>query len=408
MDRIILHSDLNNFYASVECFNDPKFRGLPVAVTGDPEKRHGIILAKNGIAKAHGIQTGEPLWKAKKKCGNLVCISSHFERYTKFSNMAKKIYAEYTDLVESFGPDECWLDITKKGKDINYGKEVAEIIRQRIKDELGITVSIGVSFNKVFAKLGSDYKKPDAVTVISRENYKSIVWPMSVDNLLFVGRATLNKLKTRGCSTIGDLGAMSRESLEKLLGKNGLTIHDFANGNEHSPVLPLYEKYPIKSIGNSTTAFRDLTTDDDIKIILMTLAESVSERLRDAKAKCNLVQVHFRDTKLHSFERQQIIEPTDISSEIFNAAFKLYKANNKGEALRSIGIKASSLLFEETTQQSLIETNHEKLEKLENSIDNIRERFGHFSVGRALMLSDTELSAFDPIADHTLHFEPYR
>ena len=171
--------------------------------------------------------------------------------------MAKKIYAEYTDFVEIFGPDECWLDVTKKGKDINYGKEIAEIIRQRIKDELGITVSIGVSFNKVFAKLGSDYKKPDAVTVISRENFKDIVWPMSVDNLLFVGRATLNKLKTRGCSTIGDLGSMSRESLEKLLGKNGITIHDFANGNEHSPVLPLYEKNPIKSIGNSTTAFRD-------------------------------------------------------------------------------------------------------------------------------------------------------
>ena len=170
------------------------------------------------------------------------------------------------------------------------------------------------SFTKSFAKLGSDYKKPDAVTVISRENFKDIVWPMSVDNLLFVGRATLNKLKTRGCSTIGDLGKMSIESLEKLLGKNGITIHDFANGNEHSPVLPLYEKYPIKSIGNSTTAFRDLTTDDDIKIILMTLAESVSERLRDAKAKCCVVQVHFRNTELYSFERQQIIEPTDISS----------------------------------------------------------------------------------------------
>jgi len=310
--------------------------------------------------------------------------------------------------VESFGPDECWLDITKSGKDLNYGKEIAEIIRQRIKDELGVTVSIGVSFNKVFAKLGSDYKKPDAVTVISRENYKDIVWPMPVDNLLFVGRATLSKLKTRGCSTIGDLGKMPKEYLERLLGKNGVTIWNFANGNEYSPVLPLEEAYPIKSIGNSTTAFRDLTTDDDIKIILMTLAESVSERLRNAKAQCTVVQVSMRNTNLYSFERQQRISPTDISGEIFKVAFNLYKANNKGEALRSIGIKAANLITDITIQQPLLETNTEKLKKLENSIDNIRERFGHFSVGRALMLSDTDLSAFNPIADHTLHFEPFR
>ena len=408
MDRIILHSDLNNFYASVECFEGPEYQGLPVAVTGDPEKRHGIILAKNALAKAHGVKTGEPLWKAKKKCGNLVCISSHFEKYTKFSRLAKSIYAEYTPFVESFGPDECWLDLTQKGKDLSYGEEIAHTIRERIKNELGVTVSIGVSFNKVFAKLGSDYKKPDAVTVISRENYKNIVWPMAVDNLLFVGRATLEKLKTRGCTTIGDLGVMQIDTVEKLLGKNGVTIWNFANGNEHSPVLAIEDEYPIKSIGNSTTAFRDLITDDDIKIILMTLAESVSERLRDAKAKCTVVQVSMRNTTLYSFERQRIIEPTDVSTDIFKAAFKLYKENNKGEPLRSIGIKAAHLSFKESPQQSLIETDHERLEKLECSIDSIRERFGHFSVGRALMLKDTALSSFNPIEDHTLHFEPFR
>lgn len=408
MDRIILHSDLNNFYASVECFEGPAFAGLPVAVTGDPDKRHGIVLAKNNLAKAHGVKTGEPLFMAKKKCSNIVFVKSDFEKYSKFSNLAKEIYSEYSDKIESFGPDECWIDITKKGKDINYGKEIAETIRKRIKEELGITVSIGVSFNKIFSKLGSDYKKPDAVTVISRDNYKKIIWPLPVEDLLFVGRSTLSKLKTRGCSTIGDLAKMGKDTLIKLLGKNGLTILSFANGEENSPVMSLEEEYPIKSIGNSTTAFRDLVSDDDIKIIFMNLAESVASRLRNAGAKCTVVQISLRNTGLFSFERQGIIKPTDVSVEIFEKAFSLYKENSNGESLRSVGIKAAGLCFEDNYQQTLLESSHEKLETLENSIDNIRKRFGYFSVCKALLLSDTMLSDFNPISDHAIHPEPFR
>lgn len=409
MDRIILHSDLNNFYASVECFESQKYKNIPVAVTGEPEKRHGIILAKNNLAKAYGIKTGDPLWIAKKKCGDILFIRSDFDKYSKFSNLAKKIYSEYTNKVESFGPDECWLDISNYcNNNIKYGEIIAHKIRMRIKEELGITVSIGVSFNKIFAKLGSDYKKPDAVTVISKDNYKKIVWPMAVENLLFVGRATLKKLYDRGCITIGDLAHLDKGNLEKLLGKNGETLWRFANGKEDSPVLNINEHHPIKSIGNSVTSFRDLMSEDDIKIIFITLCESVAQRLRKAHAKCKVVQISMRDSKLFSFERQCQIAPTDVSFDIFKAAFSLYKLNNKDVFLRSIGVRGMDLVFEKDSQKNIINNNYEKMKYLENSVDDIRNRFGHFSIGKAIMLKDRELSCFNPINEHTIHPEPYR
>lgn len=204
-DRTILHCDMNNFYASVECLYNPALRGKPVAVGGDVEARHGIILAKNYEAKKYGVQTGEALWQAKQKCPGLTIVPPSFEKYLRFSRLAREIYGCYTDRIESFGLDECWLDLTGSERLFGGGKAVADKLRERIKFELGVTISVGVSHNKIFAKLGSDMKKPDATTVITRENYKDVVWPLPVSDLLFVGPATTRKLARYGIHTIGQL-----------------------------------------------------------------------------------------------------------------------------------------------------------------------------------------------------------
>ncbi len=190
MERTILHSDLNAFYASVECFCNPKIRHLPVAVGGDAEARHGIVLAKNNLAKSFGIITGETIWNAKQKCNDLVVVPANFERYLKFSRLVREIYAEYTDQMEAFGIDESWLDVTGSLYLFGSGKRIADEIRHRVYMELGLTVSIGVSFNKIFAKLGSDIKKPNATTVITRDNYRAVVWGLPASDLLYVGRST--------------------------------------------------------------------------------------------------------------------------------------------------------------------------------------------------------------------------
>lgn len=255
--RSILHVDCNNFYASVECLYRPEIRDFPVAVAGDPEARHGIILAKNMMAKKLGVTTGEAIWEAKLKAPGLVLVPPDYKKYLRFSRMAREIYGEYTEQVESFGLDECWLDIT--GSLPMLYKDpvtIAHEIRQRVKEELGITVSVGVSFNKIFAKLGSDLKKPDAVTVIPYENFQEIVWPLPVGDLLYVGSATRRKLELVAVNTIGDLARYDRELLRWKLGKWGLILHDFANGLDTAPVRCIGEAEQIKSIGNGITCHR--------------------------------------------------------------------------------------------------------------------------------------------------------
>ena len=301
MERIILHSDMNNFYASVECLYNPDLRGKPVAVAGDPEARHGIVLAKNEEAKRFGVQTGDPLWMAKQKCPDIVFTPPHYDRYMQFSAAARKIYGEYTDQVEPYGLDECWLDVTGSMKLFGDGKTIADELRHRIRQELGVTVSVGVSYNKIFAKLGSDMKKPDATTVITSERFKEIVWPLPVSDLLYVGRATHQKLKRYYIKTIGDLAAADRRFLQCLLGQNGLMLWKFANGLDTSPVSNIGAKSLIKSIGNSTTAPRDLVTDEDIKITLYVLCESVSARMREYGFVCDTVQLGVRDNELQSW-----------------------------------------------------------------------------------------------------------
>lgn len=279
MERVILHSDCNSFYASVECLHRPEIRDKPVAVGGEPEHRHGMILTKNLIAKKYGVKTGEPLWKAKQKCPELIIINPDYKLYMRFSEMARKIYLDYTDRVEPFGIDECWLDVTGSTGLFGNGEKIAQEIRGRIKYELGITVSVGVSFNKVFAKLGSDYKKPDAVTVIAKENYKNIVWPLPVEDLLYVGPATKRKLNSYGINTIGKLANMPQNYLHSYFGKWGDMLHDFSNGIDYSPVAEYNHIREVKSIGNSTTTIRDLVNNEDVKMVLFVLAGSVGRRM---------------------------------------------------------------------------------------------------------------------------------
>ncbi len=294
MDRIILHSDCNCFYASVEMLHHPELAGKPLAVGGDPEARHGIVLTANYIAKRMGVKTGMALWQARQACPDLVFVPPRMDLYLRFSRMAREIYLEYTDQVENFGCDEAWLAVERSRSIKGDGMTIAREISDRIKQELGITVSIGVSWNKIFAKLGSDYKKPDAITEISRENYKEIVWPLPASDLLYVGRSTERKLSRVGIHTIGELACAEPAHLQSFLGKMGLVLSAFANGLDDSPVSEDGYHAPVKSIGNSTTTPRDLTTDTDVKIILMALSESVAARLRKNGFCAGVVEISIR------------------------------------------------------------------------------------------------------------------
>ena len=407
--RSVLHIDMNACYASIECLYDPSIRNLPVAVGGDVEARHGIILAKNQIAKRYGVKTGEALWQAKQKCPELHIVPPHFDRYLRFSRMAREIYADYTDLVEPFGLDEVWCDVTGTQKLRERGMEaLANEIRERVKFELGITVSVGASWNKIFAKLGSDYKKPDAVTVFTPENYRDKVWSLPASDLLGVGRATERKLASRGIHTIGDIAAAPPSMLRGFLGKWGLILHDFATGCDSSPVARVGDEAVIKSIGNSTTTPRDLCCDEDAGIVYWMLCESVAERMRESGFLCRGVQVHIRDNELASFERQLKLEsPTCLASVLHEAAMRLLRENwDWHKPLRSIGVRATDLLPASTPVQcSIFEDSErqEKRERLERSVDDLRRRFGHYCVGRAVCVSDPTLRNISPKDEHVIH-----
>jgi DNA polymerase-4 len=408
VERVILHADLNNFYASVECLHRPELREKPVVVGGDPTLRHGIVLAKNYPAKKFGIQTGEVLWQARRKCQDLVVVPPNFSLYLRFARLAREIYLTYTDQIEPFGIDEAWLDVTHSAKLYGTGKEIADEIRERIKFQLGITASVGVSYNKIFAKLGSDMKKPDATTVISRDNFRTVVWPLPVGDLLYVGRSTEKKLKRYMIRTIGDLAKSGAYFLHFLLGKWGDILWSFANGEDTSPVAPFGYEGLIKSIGNSTTTPRDLVNNEDVRMVIYVLAESVAARMRAHGFRCRRVQIHVRDTDLAVFERQgQLERPTNLSGEIAFLAMELFIKNYSwAKPLRSIGVRGMDFVPEgEPLQVSLFinEEERKRWEDLERTVDALRKRFGYFSIQRGLMLEDRKLTALNPKEEHVIH-----
>ena len=406
VDRCVLHIDMNNFFATVECRGREDLVGKPVAVGGDAEARHGIILAKNHEAKAYGIRTGESIVEARKKCPKLVILPAHYDEYIKVSRAARKIYSEYTDLIESFGIDECWIDVTESEYLFGGGERIADEIRGRIKRELGVTVSVGVSFNKIFAKLGSDLKKPDATTVISRENFKHTVWALPAEELLFVGRSTKRRLNTLGIFTIGDLANADGNMLLRFLGKNGMMLQSFALGRDNAPVLRNEASYPVKSVGNSTTAPRDIKTEREAQIVFAVLCESVAVRLRAEGKKCTTVRISVRSSDLSWYSKQCRVEATFSEREIYRAAVGLYRESFKGGAVRSLGVCGADLCPERDEQMSIFDgetVGRARLEVLERTADTIRSRFGKYAIRRGLMLEDVSLSRFCPYDEHTVH-----
>lgn len=394
-ERTILHCDCNGFYASVECLFDPTLKDVPMAVGGDSESRHGIILAKNELAKKYHIQTAETIWQAKRKCPELVIVRPHREEYEKYSRLINEIYQQYTDQVEPFGIDESWLDVTASEALFGDGKTIANTLRKRIREELGLTISVGVSFNKVFAKLGSDYKKPDATTIISRENYQQIVWPLPVSALLFVGHSTEETLGKLGIRTIGDLAKFDPVMLEKRLGKAGAMLSRYARGEDHEPVSSIHELKETKSIGNSITFKRNLVTWEDIRIGTAGIADMVASRLRAHKVKCQTVQVVIKDTELKNISRQKTLSvPTNLAKELEETALELIQKHWKiGKPIRMLGIQTSSLVEEggEHLQLTLFaeETvKHEKQQKVEEALDQIRKKFGKGAVTKASILQN--------------------
>ena len=385
MDRIILHCDLNCFYASVELLSHPDLRNVPVAVCGDPTSRHGIILAKNEPAKQFGVKTAETIWQAKKKCPNLVLLPPHHDLYREYSKKVNAIYDEYTDLVEPFGIDESWLDITHTlhlfGGD---AKALADSLRERMKRELGLTLSIGISFNKVFAKLGSDYKKPDATTLISRENWKEIVWPLPVGDLLYVGGAARKLLKQYGVETIGQLAVCKQDMLETLMGKMGVQLYEYANGLDCDPVRSRFDAEPVKSVGNGTTFPQNLTTREQVMAGIAMLSDSVASRLRHLGLYAGGLQVTLRDPAFKDRSRQrQLSAPTHLIRDITDTAMELvYELWKPPAPIRALTVTAINLLQEgEAYEQVDLFTTatapkKEKQEKLEDAMDVIRQKYG--------------------------------
>jgi len=393
-ERSILHIDCNKFYASVEALFYPEFKDMPFAVGGDPASRHGIILTRNDIAGRYGVKTGEPLWESYQKCPNLIVVHPNYERYEAFSEKVNAICKTYSDKVERFGLDECWIDVTNTEHLFGGAGEIAQTIRRRVKEEIGITVSIGVSFNKIFAKLGSDYKKPDAITTFSRENFKEKVWPLPVSSLVYAGKSTCKELKSIYIKTIGDLAIANPVFLEKRFGKNILQLYNYANGNDFSPVMNVEAKRTLKSMSNSTTTREDMTNKSEIKAVFCVLAEHLSERLSKMDTKALRIGIYVRDRSLKTATRQKILkEPINTSYEITKEAFSLFLNNwDFKDPLRSIGISLSD--FEEEPIQTNF-FNNAKKENLEKTINNLKEKYGNKSVTHAISLLNTnELAPF--------------
>ena len=381
MKRIIFHIDQNCYFASVEMISRPELKDVPMAVAGDAKVRHGIILAKNEPAKKYGIKTAEAIWQAQAKCPDLVLVDAHHEKYEFYSKKLREMYSEYTDRVEPFGLDECWLDMTGIVSDYEEAEAIALEIRNRVKEEFKLTCSVGISFNKVFAKLGSDYKKPDATTVFSDTNWKEKIWPLPVSDLLFVGKHTADKLSKINVKTIGDLAAADGEFISRYLGKAGVVLWEYANGMDNAPVAESGYKRIPKSVGNSTTTAEDMTSDREIERTLHMLSESVAGRLRKHGLKGTVVQITVRDRDLGIYEKQGILyRATDDAKDIYKAANDLFKGSydwNKG--VRSIGVRCTKLVRSDSGEQLSLFTEAQRSERddrLNKAIDDLNRRYG--------------------------------
>lgn len=399
MERTILHCDMNNFYASVECMLNPSLRGHPVAVGGDVENRHGIILAKNYEAKKFGIQTGEALWQAKQKCPKLIIVPPHYEEYLKYSRLAHSIYADYTNLIEPYGMDEVWMDVTGSTKAFGSGEVIANTLRERIKYELGLTISVGVSFCKVFAKLGSDMKKPDAVTVIPKDSFRDIIWDLPASDMLGVGRSTEKFLSSYGIHTIGQLANAYPDLMQRKLGKNGMVLLAFANGEERSKVAPQDYEPPMKSIGHGITTMQDLENNAEVWNIMLALTQDIGHKLRVYNKNAAGVAIYIRyivDKQIAGKQWQcQLPVRTHSAAIIAKEAYRLFERSYGWEyPIRSVTVRAINLCSQDLPEQLQFFSDAatvERKEKLETAIEDIRRRFGKYSIQPACLCQNIKM-----------------
>ena len=406
--RVIAHSDLNCFYASVEMLRNPRLRDVPMAVCGSTEERHGIVLAANYPAKRLGVKTAMPNGEAQRICPGLHTVRPRLRDYVQFSGFVREIYAEYSDRVEAFGLDENWIDLSSCAANFQQAEKLVHEIRERIKRELGLTVSIGLADNKVFAKLGSDIKKPDACTVIPKDGFKEIVWPLPVNDLLYVGPATTKKFQDRSIHTIGDLARTNPDTLRRMLGKVGLVLHAYANGLDRGTVSNITYEPPPKSIGNSHTPPRDLMCDQDVKIMIYALAESVGARLMEQGYYASTVEFSYvlKDQAGYFTRQMKLHTPTNVSGKIAEAAFHLFKTHygHWPTPLRKVGVRGSNLVSVDAPRQLCFEDCESSAQEgaLEQSINRLRAMFGNKIIQRAIMHMDKDLSKVDAKKDHTV------
>ena len=400
--RIILHSDLNNFFASVEIALNPALGGKPLIVCGDPKERHGIVLAKNEEAKKFGIKTAETVYSALRKCPDVQMVGAHHLEYKRYSQKVVEIYSRYTDCVEECSIDECALDVTESTLLFGNGYEIAEKIRADVKRELNLTVSIGVSFNKVFAKLASEMKKPDAVTVVTEDNFRQKVWPLPVTELLMVGKSTAETLRGLAIHTIGDLATADEALLSRFLGKRGRQLRVYARGEDTEPVKSEKKKEDLKSIGNSATLPKDITDREGVKRWLYALSESVAARLRDADVgKANTVHLTVRNERLEFKTCQTKVKPTILCGDIAQAAYELFcKHFPLGTKVRLLGVTVSGFDYhlQQITMDSILEGENgsaQKKERAESAVAKLREKYGYASLQRGVVLEDEKLNGLD-------------
>ena len=390
MGRQILHCDMNNFYASVECMLNPALRPYPVAVCGSADERHGIILAKNYKAKAFNVQTGEAVWQAKQKCPGLVTVPPHYEEYIKYSRRAREIYERYTDRVEAYGMDECWLDVTGTEGLFGPAAELADRIRETVKFELGLTISVGVSFNKIFAKLGSDMKKPDAVTVIPEDSFRERIWGLPAEDLLGVGRATKRIFRKQGIHTIGELAQSDPALLRCLMGVNGVMLRQFANGLDTSEVAKQDYVVPVKSVGHGITTTADLEESEKVWLVILELTQEIGHKLRGHGLCAQGVAIHVRDNTLVSRQWQtKTAVPTQSPMILARTAYDLFgRRYDWHKPIRSVTVQAIRLISQDAPRQTdlfLDEEKLEKLDRLETCVESIRQRFGKDSIRNGVL-----------------------
>ena len=389
-ERAIRHRDLNAFYASVEMMLDPTLRGKAVAVCGNVEERHGIVLAKSELAKKAGVKTGMACWQAQQQCRDLIVVPPQYDQYLKYSRLTRAIYNRYTDLIEPYGMDEAWCDVSAAGY---YGSpmEIAEEIRRSVREELGLTVSIGVSFNKIFAKLGSDMKKPDAITAITPDNFREKVWPLHCSELLYCGPATTRKLEYYGIHTIGDVAAADPAFLKRILGVNGVALWQYASGFDRSRVMHKDYVSPVKSVGHGITCIADLHDEEEVWRVMLELAQDVGHRLRVHELSARGVQVWIRSNDLYGSQYQcKLPVKTQLPSEIASAGFRLFLERYKWlNPVRAVCVRAIDLVPQAVPDQLTFfddPVRRDRREKLQDAIEDIRHRYGKKAVTYATLL----------------------